>query len=309
MNDLFRPHPRKFILVFFDDILVYSRTWDDHLSHLRIVFTILKTNQLFAKETKCRFGVSQVDYLGHIISELGVAVDSTKIKAILEWPTPTSIRGVRGFLGLAGYYRNFIRHFGCIAASLNQLLSKEGFKWSEAAELAFNKLKESLTFPPILCLPDFSQHFVIEYDASGIGIRAVLSQNNRPIAYFSEALKGSVLQLSTYEKEMLVVVKSIRKWRPHLLGKPLTVRTDQKSLKYLLEQRITTPAQTRWLPKILGYDYEIEYTRGPENQDAGSLSRVIEFQFTSISVPWEDWWPKLQEEVQQDPFYKKLSCT
>lgn len=155
----------------------------------------------------------------------------------------------------------------------------------------------------MLCLPDFSQRFVIECDASGIGIGAILSQHNRPIAYFSEALKGSSLALSTYEKEMLAIIKAIRKWRPYLLGKPFTVRTDQKSLKYLLEQRITTLAQARWLPKILGYDYEIEYKRGTENQAADYLSRVVEFQFLSISMPRADWWPTLQKEVQQDHFY------
>ena len=132
-----------------------------------------------------------MDYLGHIISEWGVAVDPTKIKAILEWLTPISIKGVHGFLDLAGNYRKFIHHFRCIAVPLNQLLSKEGFKWSEAAKLAFNKLKETLTSLLVLCLSDFSQCFVIECNASVIRIGAVLSQNNRPIAYFSEALKGS----------------------------------------------------------------------------------------------------------------------
>lgn len=293
MNDLFRTYLRKFILVFFDDILVYSKTWDDHLSHLRTILKILKTNHLFAKATNYRFGVSQVDYLGHIISEHGVVVDPTKIQVVLEWPTPSTTKGVHGFLGLAGYYLKFIRHFEGIAAPLTQLLSKEGFKWNDATELAFRRLKKTLTSPPVLGLLDFSQIFVIECDASGIGIGAVLSQNNRPIAYFSEALKRSALLLSTYEKEMLAIVKSIQKWRPYLLGKPFTVRTDQRSLKYLLEQRITTPAQTRWLPKILGYDYEIEYKHGPENQVIDSLSCVVEFQFLSISMPRADWWPKL----------------
>ena len=151
----------------------------------------MQTNKLFVKETKCRFGVSQVDYLGHVISEQGVAVSPSKIQVVLEWPTPTTVREVRGFLGLAGYYQKFIRHFGYIAAPLYQLLSKEGFKWNEAAEVPFTKLKEALTSPPVLGLPDFSQQFVIECDASGIRIGAVLTQNNQPITYYSEALKGN----------------------------------------------------------------------------------------------------------------------
>jgi hypothetical protein len=156
--------------------------------------------------------------LGHIISEQGVSVDPTKIQAVIEWPPPTTAKGVRGFLGLAGYYRKFIRHFGCIAAPLHRLLSKDGFQWNDAAEKAFQQLKEALTSPPILRLPGFTQQFIIECNASGIGLVAILLQHNQPIAYFSEALKGLVLVLSTYEKEMLAIIKAIKKWRPYLLG-------------------------------------------------------------------------------------------
>jgi hypothetical protein len=154
-------------------------------------------------------------------------------------------------LGLAGYYQKFIWNFGAIVSSINQLLSKDGFKWNNMAEKTFNDLKQALTSPPVLALPDFTQPFVIECDACGIGIGVVLSQNNHPIAYFSEALKGLALTLSTYKKEMLAIMKSINKWRPYLLGKPFTVHTDQQSLKYLLEQHITTPAQTRWYQRLL----------------------------------------------------------
>ncbi|XP_061968341.1 uncharacterized protein LOC133691764 [Populus nigra] len=143
MNDLFRPHLRKFILVFFDDILVYSKSWEDHLTHLHTILKILADNTLFAKESKCRFGVTQVDYMGHVISNQGVSVDPTKIQAVVEWPTPTTAKGVRGFLGLAGYYRKFIRHFGGIAAPLTRLLTKDGFQWSAETDLAFQRLKEA----------------------------------------------------------------------------------------------------------------------------------------------------------------------
>ena len=183
MNDLFRSYLRKFILVFFDDILIYSRSWEDHLAHLQIVLQILSTNSLFAKESKCRFSVLQVEYLGHIISEQGVSVDPAKIQVVIEWPTSTTAKGVRGFLGLAGYYRKFIRHFGSIAAPLTRLLSNDGFQWNEAAEMAFTQLKEALTSPSILRLPDFTQRFVIECDASGIGLGAILTQENRPVAF------------------------------------------------------------------------------------------------------------------------------
>ena len=306
MNDLFRPYLRKFILVFFDDILVYSKTWKDHLLHLQIVFHIFATNQLFAKASKCQFGVPQVRYLGHIITASGVSVDPDKVQVVVAWPTPSTARGVRGFLGLVDYYRKLIRNFGSMAASLTILLTKEKFCWNSEAAAAFQQLKTALTTPPTLCLPDFSQRFVIECDASGVEIGTVLTQHNQPVAFFSEALKGSTLALSTYEKEMLAIVKAVRKWRSYLLGKPFTVRTDHKILKYLLEQRITTPAQSRWIPKLLGYDYIIEYKRGSENQAADSLSRQGELQFLSISVPHANWWPNLRKEVRQDPFYASL---
>lgn len=243
MNDLFRPYLRRFVLVFFGDILVYSKSWQEHLMHLHIILSLLCDNQLFAKRSKCRFGVTSIDYLGHIISEHGVAVDPAKIEAVLSWPTPSTAKEVRGFLGLAEYYRKFIRHFGGIAAPLSHLLSKDGFHWTAKAETAFGALKQILTSPTVLELLDFSQPFVIECDATGVGLGAVLTQHGKPIAYFSEALKGTSLRLSTYEREMLAIVKAIHKWQPYLLGKPFTVRTDHKSLKYLLEQRITTPAQ------------------------------------------------------------------
>ena len=199
--------------------------------------------------------------MGHLISLAGVAVDPKKIQTVLDWPIPSSTKAVRGFLGLAGYYRKFIRDFGGIAAPLTRLLTKEGFHWTLEAEFAFTQLKHALTSPPILRLSDFSQPFVVKCDACEVGIGVVLSQNDKLVAFFSEALKGSMLALSTYEKEMLAIVKAIRKWRPYLLGKPFIVRTDQKSLKYLMEQRITSPAHTRWLQKILGYDYTIQYKK------------------------------------------------
>lgn len=185
-------------------------------------------------------------------------------------------------------------------------MTKEGYHWDETTEAAFCALKNALTTATVLGLPDFSKPFLIECDASGIGIGVVLTQEDRPIAYFSEALKGTVLALSTYEKEMLAVVKSVRKWRPYLLGKTFMVRTNQCSLTYLLEQRITTHSQARWLPKLLGYDYQVEYRKGRDNQAADSLSRVT-LHFMSISKPQADWWHQLQVECQQDPFYSALS--
>jgi len=153
-------------------------------------------------------------------------------------------------------------------------LKKNSFIWNEKAEAAFRHLKELMSTPPVLGLPDFTKKFIIECDASGAGIGAVLMQNGRPLAYLSQALKGKSLFLSTYEKELLSLVMAVQKWRHYLLGQSFVVRTDQQALKYLLEQRVGTPAQEKWVSKLLGYDFMVEYKRGRENKATNALSRV-----------------------------------
>ena len=200
MNDVFRPYLRRFVLVFFDDILVFSSTLEHHLEHLRIVLELLQQHQLYAKRSKCVFGCPEVEYLGHIISGQGVSADPRKTTAMVTWPTPTSVKALKGFLGLTGYYRKFIKNYDQIAAPLTALLKKNAFSWSDAADLAFQHLKAAVSQPLVLALPNFNQHFIIECDASGTRLGAVLMQNQRPIAFHSQTLKGKALQLSTYER-------------------------------------------------------------------------------------------------------------
>jgi hypothetical protein len=152
-----------------------------------------------------------------------------------NWLTPHNIKSLRGFLGLTGYYRKFIQDYCSLAAPLTALLRKNAFSWTPAATEAFLHLKAAVTRPPVLCLPDFTQEFLIECDASGLGLGVALMQDNHPIAFFSQALKGPALLLSTYDKELLSLVSAVQKWRPYLLGRPFKVRTDQQALKYLLE--------------------------------------------------------------------------
>ena len=174
---------------------------------------------------------------------------------------------------MTGYYRKFIKNYDQIAAPLTALLKKNAFAWSDAADLAFQHLKVAVSQPLVLALPNFNQHFIIECDASGTGLGAVLMQNQRPIAFHTQTLKGKALQLSTYEKELLALVTAVHKWRPYLLGRPFIIKIDQKSLKYILEQKIATPAQQKWLTKLLGYLFVVEYKRGCENKVADALSR------------------------------------
>ena len=276
MNVIFKPYLRKFVLVFFYDILVFSSSLSAHLVHLRSVLDALLSHQLYAKKSKCVFGCSEVEYLGHIISGNGVQADPKKTSAMQQWPVPTSVKALRGFLGLTRYYRKFIKGYGSIAQPLTTLLKKDSFRWNDKAQQAFNSLKEAVSHPPVLALLDFSQPFVIECDASGTGLGAILMQHNRPIAFHSQALKGKHLHLSTYETELLALATAMRKWRPYLVGKPFVVKTDHQSLKFLLEQRIATPAQQKWLAKLLGYVFVVEYKKGVYNKVADALSRQFE---------------------------------
>jgi hypothetical protein len=245
MNYIFQPYLRRFILVFFDDILIYSKDLDSHVLHLTQTLYLLRQHQLFAKMSKCRFGCSKIEYLGHIVSAQGVSADPGKIQAMVDWPFPKTLKALRGFLGLTGYYRKFIKGYGSIAAPLTAMLRKNSFSWSEPAEAAFQALKEAVTHAPVLALPDFTQPFLIECDASGSGIGAVLMQGNHPIAFFSKALKGKALHMSTYEKELFALVSAIQKWRPYLLCNSFVVKTDQQSLKFLLEQKVGTLFQQK----------------------------------------------------------------
>ena len=308
MNTVFGELLRKCVLIFFDDILVYSSSLEEHVVHLQSVLELMRRNQLFAKHSKCAFATDRVEYLGHFIQEAGVSTDPQKIKAIVEWPNPSTLKALRGFLGLAGYYRRFVMSFGTIARPLTVLTKKNYFEWSEEAETAFGTLKKALCEAPVLALPRFDKPFVVETDACGQGIGAVLMQEGHPIAFISRHLKGKQLHLSIYEKELLAVVFAVQKWRHYLLPNHFVIKTDQKSLKYLLEQRLNTPIQQQWLPKLLEFDYEIQYRQGKENVVADALSRVegAEVLHMALSVLECDLMQQIKQAYATDGAVKEL---
>ncbi|XP_073050542.1 transposon Ty3-G Gag-Pol polyprotein isoform X1 [Primulina eburnea] len=312
MNSVFGQYLRQFILVFFDDILIYSSTWDDHLCHIRTVFSILRQQQFVLKRSKCVFAKKEVSYLGHVVNQTGVKVDEDKIKAITQWPAPNTVKGLRGFLGLTGYYRKFVKDYGTIAAPLTQLLKKNSFKWSDEASRAFALLKTVMTTTPVLALPDFSAHFVVECDASDTGIGAVLHQNGRPLAFFSQPLPQRHKKLPAYEKELIGLAKAVRHWRPYFWGNTFVVRTDHYSLKFLLEQRITTSPQQHWVSKLLGFDFHVEYKAGSTNVVADALSRRddAEGSLQVISLPQSAIFSTIREEhrdmAELQPLIQKI---
>jgi len=275
MNEVFQDMLRKSILVFFYDILVYSPTWSSHLQHLEVVLQLLRKHKLFAKLSKCSFGLTQVEYLGHTVSGQGVAVDASKVQVVLAWPLPTNLKQLRGFLCLTGYYRKFIKGYASIAAPLTNLLKKDNFNWDVDATATFETLKSALTQAPVLAILDFSKAFVLETDASGIGIGIVLSQsqNNHPVAFFSKKLTHSLQKQSAYTRELYAITEAIAKFRHYLLGHKFLIWTDQRSLRSLTQQSLQTPEQQSWLHKLLGYDFTIEYKPGKDNVAADALSR------------------------------------
>ncbi|MCH83875.1 enzymatic polyprotein, partial [Trifolium medium] len=242
MNEVFSAFLRKFVLVFFDDIL-------------------------------CEFTVEHIAYLGHIISPSGVEADPEKLQDIQAWPPPSSTSNLRGFLGLTGFYRRFVQHYATIASPLTDLLKQQAFSWSPAALTAFQALKTAMTTLSVLGIPNFSVMFDVTTDASGVAIGAVLSQQSHPIAYFSQKLCPRMCTASAYEREMYAITAAVKKWRHYLLGRHFRIFTDQQSLRNLLSQTIQTPAQHKWLSKLLRFDYEIHYTPGRANVVADALSR------------------------------------
>jgi hypothetical protein len=288
MNVLLEPLLQKCAVVFIDDILIYSKTWQEHLQHIKEVLTLLQTHQFHVKLSKCSFAKQQLCYLGHIVSAKGVATDPSKIESIQNWLVPANVKDLRSFLGMAGYYRRFVSHFGLIAKPLTNLLKKgTQFLWTSETKAAFQALKKALISAPVLTLQNFSLPFFVETDASAKGIGAVLQQQGHPIAYVSKALGIKAQGLSTYEKEYLAILMAVEHWHHYLQSSTFIILTDQKSLTHLDDQRLTTPWQHKALTKLMGLNYKIVYKKGVDNKVADALSRVsqaLPYDLSAISV-------------------------
>lgn len=216
---------------FFDDIFIFSRTFEEHVEHLRLVLQLLQKDHWQVKMSKCHFAQRQLRYLGHIISENGVATDPDKIQAVVQWPVPQSVKELQSFLGLTGYYRRFVKYFGIISRPLTDLLCKGAvYVWTDVQNQAFAALKQALTSAPVLGLPDFNKPFSVETDASGTGIGAVLMQGGHPLAYLSKALGPRSQGLSTYEKEYMAILLALEHWRSYLQHAEFDIVTDHRSL-------------------------------------------------------------------------------
>ena len=278
MHDIFRPLLDRSVLVFIDDILVYSSNIEDHRRHVREVLELLRKNQLYAKASKCELIKSRVEFLGHMIDENGLHMTEDKVEAILKWPPLKSVSEVQSFIGLIGYYRKFIRMFSEIAAPLTELTQKgKPFEWTSAQQQAFDALKKKVSEHPVLILPNPSLPYLVTTDASGFAVGATLSQDqgkgNQPIAFLSKKMLAAELNYPPHEQELLAIIVALKAWRHYILGTKFNVATDHHSLIYLQTQPHLSARQTRWLEFLQQFDFKTEYKEGRTNVVADGLSR------------------------------------
>jgi hypothetical protein len=232
MNSVFMPELDKFVVVFIDNILVYSKNDEEHAGHLHVVIQHLREHRLYSKLSKCDFWLKEIKFLGHTIYQAGIAVDPDKVQEVMNWKPPTTVRQIRNFLELAGYYRRFIPDFSRIAKPMIELLKKGAkFDWGQKCEDAFHTLRQHLTTTPVLAQPDNNKPFDVYCDASSTRLGCVLMQDNRVIAYASRALRPHEQNYPTHDLELAAVVHALKMWRHYLMGTHYNIYTDHKSLK------------------------------------------------------------------------------
>ncbi|GJV37842.1 reverse transcriptase domain-containing protein [Tanacetum coccineum] len=274
MNRVCKPYLDKFIIVFIDDILIYSKTKEDHEVHLGLVLELLRKEKLYAKFSKCEFWLQEVQFLGHVVNQNGIHVDPSKIEAVKNWKTPTTPSEIRSFLGLAGYYRRFITNFFKIAKPLTSLTqNNQKYVWGVEQEEAFQTLKNNLCDAPILTLPDRVEDFVVYCDALNQGSGCVLMQRGKVIAYASRQLKIHEKNYTTHDLELGAVVFALKTWRHYLYGTKSVIYTDRKSLQHIFDQKELNMRQRRWIELFSDYECEMRYHPSKVNVVADALSR------------------------------------
>ncbi|XP_057535375.1 uncharacterized protein LOC130813557 [Amaranthus tricolor] len=323
MNQVFSAYLDKFVVIFIDDILVYSKDREEHQEHLRFVLQTLRENKLYAKLSKCEFWLDKVSFLGHFVSKEGISVDPVKVEAVRSWPSPKNVTEVRSFLGLAGYYRRFVKDFSRIARPMTSLMKKEKkFEWTDECEQAFMTLKERLTTAPVLTLPDPKLDYTVYSDASKKGLGCVLMQDRKVIAYASRQLKVHEVNYPTHDLELAAIVFALKIWRHYLYGVKCRIYTDHQSLKYLYTQPDLNMRQRRWLELMTDYDLEFVYHEGRANlvamgttllystsfhpQTDGQTERtnqVLEDMLRAIAMEWQGpvYWDDFTEAVTLGP--------
>lgn len=282
MNYVLQEHIGKYVAVYLDDIIIYSKTFEQHVDHIKTIFDALRKAILKIKLKKCYFCFPNINFLGHIVGRHGISVDSSKVEKIKNFPKPTNVKDVRAALGLFSYYRKFVKDFSKIAAPISTLLKKETpFKWTEKQQKAFDFLKECLMKAPILQYPDFEKPFILFTDASGTGLGAVLSQKDdenreRVIAYASRSLNKAERNYGITDQECLAVIWAVKYFEQYLGLLPFQVVTDHSALKYLQTAKMPTGRRARWIMYLQQFEFEIIHRPGKDNKNADALSRITD---------------------------------
>ena len=291
LADIFREYIDDFMVIYLDDMLVFSDNEEDHARHLELIAAVLRKHDLRLSLKKCRFYQSRVEFLGHLVGQEGISMDPRKVEAIREWPVPTTVTHVKQFLGLASFYRRFIDKFSFISTVLSNLTKKEVvWEWGAAEQAAFEGLKDAMTQAPVLAIADSVKGFTLHTDASNFAIAGVLSQEQpdgtmRPVAFQSRKLVPAEINYPTHDKELLAIVHSLKVWKHYCLGRPVNVFTDHASLRYFLTQKDLTGRQGRWAESLAQYTLEIKYLPGIANVVADALSRRPDFELSATAVP------------------------
>ena len=280
MNGVFSRDMDAFVIVYLDDILVFSKTESEHAEHLGTVLALLRKHKLYAKRSKCEFGLSELSFLGHVVGAEGIKADPAKVAAVADWPTPKNVGEVRSFVGLATFMRLFVDHFSGVAAPLTDLTKEsQSFVWGAEQAAAFAELKRRLSTSPVVLSPDLSLPFTLHCDASELqgSLGACLFQDQgsglQPIAYHSRKLNSAEMNYAVHEKELLAVIDSLKHWRHYLGGGLCTVCTDHRSVEGFLFQRQLTRRQARWQQFLSDYECTLQYIPGKANVVADALSR------------------------------------
>lgn len=299
----------KKCFVYMDDIIIYSQTFSEHVADIEQILLRLRAAGLKLKTTKCQFLKREVKYLGHIVSADGVRPDPEKIECVKNFPEPQSVREVRGFLGLIGYYRRHIPDFAKIAKPLTALTAKRvTFRWTEEEAKAFTRLKEIMVTSPILRHPDFSRPFMLATDASQYAVGAVLSQvfegHEHPVAYASRQLNNAEQKYAATERECLAVVWAVAHFRCYLYGRKFNLVTDCQALKWLMNVRDPSSRLARWNLRMQEYEFEVQHKPGKTNANADALSRAVPVTVVTEFLPSLDL-PNICFEQRNDPLLSK----
>ncbi|KAE8708434.1 cytochrome P450 78A7-like [Hibiscus syriacus] len=305
MNKLFQLYLDQLMVVYLDDIVVYSNSMEELIDHLRIVFKILRENELYVKKEKCTFATEEVHFLGHVIGHGKLLMDRNKIKAIIEWEPPIKVSEMRSFFGLVNYYRRFIQGYSARASLLMDLLKKgKAREWSEQCQKAFEDLKAAVSQEPVLALPDFTMSFEVHTDASDFAIGEVLMQEGHLIAFESHKLNDTERRYTVQEKKMTTIIHCMQVWRHYLLGAHFTIKTDNVATSYFQTHKKLSPKQARWQDFLDEFDYMLEYKPGKANVVADALSRKAEL--AVISLAKGTVLERIKESLKQDPMTREL---